>query len=84
MQSVEQNASVAQSAGYKLLATHTLPRESWITGYYDILGPRAKALLNHPQTSVRELAAETVREIEVFERSEDSYGYVFYVLERDK
>ncbi len=31
---------------------------------------------------MREFAAETVREVEVFARSEGSYGYVFYALAR--
>jgi hypothetical protein len=53
-----------------------------VDGYYDILAPRTKALLDHPETSVRDFAAETAREIEVFQCSEDSYGYVFYVLQR--
>lgn len=50
-------------------------------GYYDILKPRAKALLDHPDAAVRALAAETMREIDVFDRSEGSYGYVVYVLQ---
>jgi hypothetical protein len=82
MKSVPENIAVADGAGYKLLGTHTLPRESWVEGYYDVLEPRAKRLLNHPDAGVREFAAETVREIEVFQRCEDTYGYVFYVLER--
>jgi SAM-dependent methyltransferase len=82
MQSVSHNIAVAESAGYKLLTTYTLPRQTWVDGYYDILAPRAKALLDHPDPSVRDFAAETVREIEVFQCSEDSYGYVFYVLQR--
>jgi hypothetical protein len=53
-----------------------------VDGYYDVLAPRARTLLNHPDAAVRDFAAETVREIEVFDRSEDSYGYVFYVLQR--
>ena len=69
-------------AGYKVLTTHTLPRRAWVDGYYDTLGPRAKALLDHPDAAVRDFAAETMREIEVFDQSEDSYGYVFYVLQR--
>jgi hypothetical protein len=64
------------------MANHTLPREAWVDGYYDILALRAKGLLNHSDPSVRAFAGETVREIEAFERSEDSYGYVFYVLQR--
>jgi serine/threonine-protein kinase HipA len=55
---------------------------AWVEGYYDVLGPRARALLEHPSAPVREFAAETVREIEIFQRAEDSYGYVFYVLRR--
>jgi trans-aconitate methyltransferase len=82
MRSVRDNVAVAEGAGYELLATHTLPREAWVDGYYDVLAPRAKGLLEHPDASVRAFAADTVREIEVFECSEDSYGYVFYVLRR--
>jgi trans-aconitate methyltransferase len=81
MQSVDRNIAAAESAGYKLLTTHTLPRQAWIEGYYDVLAHRAKALLDHPDPSVRDFAAETVKEIEVFEVSEDCYGYVFYVLQ---
>jgi SAM-dependent methyltransferase len=84
MQSVQRNAAAAERAGYTVLATYTLPREAWVDGYYDVLGPRAKGLLEHPDPSVRDLAAETVREVEVFELSEGSYGYVFYVLQRGR
>ena len=51
-------------------------------GYYDVLEPRAKALVDHPDASVRDFAVETIKEIEIFRRSEESYGYVFYVLQR--
>jgi SAM-dependent methyltransferase len=82
MQSVQHNLAVAERAGYKLLTIYTLPRQAWVDGYYDVLAPRAIALLNHPDPSVRDFATETVREIEILECSEDSYGYVFYVLQR--
>lgn len=77
MRSVHQNAELAGRAGFKLLGTHTLPREAWNEGYYDILAPRAKALLDHDSSSVREFAVEKIREIEAFEKAEDSHGYVF-------
>jgi SAM-dependent methyltransferase len=80
MRSVQDNIAVAEGAGYKVVTTYTLPRGAWVDGYYDILAPRAKALLDHPDPRVRDFAAETVQEIEVFQCSEDSYGYVFYVL----
>jgi cyclopropane fatty-acyl-phospholipid synthase-like methyltransferase len=82
LQSVQQNGAAAERAGFTLLATHTLPSQAWVEGYYDILSPRAQALLGHADPDVRSFAAETVREIEVFACSADSYGYVFYLLQR--
>ncbi len=82
MQSIQQNLAAAENAGYRVLTTYTLPNEAWVEGYYDLLEPRAKALIDHPDSSVRDFAAETVEEIEIFKSSEDSYGYVFYVLQR--
>jgi len=82
MRSVSHNIAIAERAGYHVLATVVLPRQAWVDGYYDILEPRAKALLDHAAPSVRDFAAETIKEIEVFRRSEGSYGYVFYLLER--
>ena len=82
MHNVEENRFMAQDAGYNVLSTHTLPREAWVEGYYDILEPRAKALLDHPDESVRGFAAETIEEIRIFGCSEDSYGYVFYVMQK--
>ena len=83
MQSVQDNIELAESAGYRLLGIYTLPRDAWVEGYYDVLAPRAMVLLDHADPSVRAFAAETIREIEVFERSDDSYGYVFYALQRE-
>ena len=82
MQSVHQNIATAEEAGYKLFNTYTLPKEAWVNDYYDILEPRAKSLANHSDVAVRDLAVETLREIETFKISDDSYGYVFYILQR--
>jgi SAM-dependent methyltransferase len=83
MQSLQHNLAVAERAGYKIITTYTLPRKAWQRGYYDILAPRAKALIAHSDAAIRDLAAETLREIEVFGFSEDSYGYVFFILQRN-
>ena len=82
MRSSDENRGLIENAGYKILATHTLPRETWVKGYYEILEPRAKTLLDHPDESVRAFASETIEEIRIFASSEDSYGYVFYVLQK--
>src|SRR5438093_10898786 len=82
MQSVEQNIATAEEAGYTLFNTYTLPKETWVKDYYDVLEPRAKSLANHFDVVVRDFAVETLKEIETFKIAEDSYGYVFYVLQR--
>ena len=83
MRSVAQNLRAARGAGYAVAATHVLPRETWVDGYYDVLGPRARGLLAHPDDAVREYAAAMMREIGAFEASEDSYAYVFFILRRE-
>ncbi len=82
MQSVLQNIAIAEEAGYKIFDTYTLPQEAWMKDYYDVLEPRAKSLVNHSDVAVRDFAVETLKEIETFKISENSYGYVFYVLQR--
>lgn len=82
MQSVPQNLAIAEKTGYHVFNTYTLPNEAWVDDYYEILEPRAKSLAGHPDSSVREFALETIKEIETLKISEASYGYVFYVLQR--
>ena len=82
MRSTNENCSIIQDAGYDLLDMYTLPNSAWIADYYDVLEPRAKALLNHADESVRVLAAETLEEIRIFGCAEDSYGYVFYIMQK--
>ena len=82
MQCVEQNIATAEDKGYQLFNTYTLPKETWLKDYYDILEPRAKSLVSHSDVAVRDFAVETLKEIETFKIAEDSYGYVFYVLQR--
>jgi trans-aconitate methyltransferase len=82
MQSVEQNIAIAEKAGYKIFNIHALPKEAWVKDYYDILEPRAKSLVRHSEIAVRDFAIETLREIGTFKNAQDSYGYVFFVLQR--
>ncbi len=65
MQSIQQKLAVAESAGYRALTTYTLPKESWVEGYYDVLEPRARALVDHPDTSVRDFAVETIKQVKL-------------------
>src|SRR6266404_1881380 len=80
MKSVPENIALAEEAGYQIFNTYTLPNEAWVEDYYDVLEPRAKSLANHSDSAVRDFAIETIKEIETFRISDDSYGYVFYIL----
>lgn len=82
MKHADENVAVAEAMGYEVLGTHTLPRRAWVDGYYDVLAPRARSLADHPDPTVRGFASETLREIDAFETSGDSYGYIFYMLQR--
>lgn len=82
MRHTADNIGIAERAGYRVLKARTLARQAWMKGYYDVLAPRAKSLADHSDPDVRELACGIAREIDVFEASEGSYGYVFYVLQR--
>lgn len=82
MRSLDENIAVAARAGYTVLDTRTLPPRAWGEGYYDVLAPRAKRLLDHASDEVRTFAAETLKEIEIFHASAGSYGYVMYLLQR--
>ena len=73
MRTIDANRAIADAAGYAVLATETLPRAAWVTGYYAVLAPRARALAGHPDASVRAMAEETLREIQVF-RAPDAGG----------
>jgi len=80
MKSVPEIVDLVDGMGYTLLSHHPIPSHAWRDGYYDELEPRARALLCHEDAGVKEFAASTLEEIRIFELSEDSYGYVFFVL----
>jgi SAM-dependent methyltransferase len=82
MESVEHNIATAEKAGYKIFNIYALPKEAWVKDYYDILEPRAKSLVRHSDIAVRDFAVEALREIGTFKKAQDSYGYVFFILQR--
>ncbi len=82
MRTIPASMAIAEKAGYGVLDHFTLPAEAWIDGYYDVLGPRAEAFLDHEDAEVREFAAATAAEVELFETASGSYGYEFLILQR--
>jgi serine/threonine-protein kinase HipA len=83
IRNTDQNISIAQDIGYKVIATPVLSKAAWIEDYYETLVPLARSLLNHDEKSVRDFAAETLKGVWIFDHFGDSYGYVFYVLKKE-
>jgi len=63
---------------HTLAVFHSLPHKR----FHDVLEPRAQALVKHDDETFRAFAGETLKETEIFRRSQGSYGHVFYVLQR--
>jgi len=82
MATVADNLRAAEQAGFRSLGTFPLPPAAWRTGYHEVLGPRARAVVDHPNEAVRAFAAEVLAEIDLLQVAGTSYGYVFYALER--
>lgn len=84
MTDLEGNASRLNAAGYALLYTFTLPSSDWWDAYFTPLLKRMESLR---QNAPRDLdlapaIAATEREIEIYRRYGESFGYVFYLAQR--
>ncbi|MBU0508966.1 methyltransferase domain-containing protein [bacterium] len=81
MLSVSQCLQAIERSGFRLLDHFTLPSESWWTDYYrpletELVRQRA---LHSDDPPARELLEVLQKEIDMFRKYSDHYGYVFYV-----
>jgi SAM-dependent methyltransferase len=83
MATEEQNREHAREAGFAVVATRPLPSRAWWTSYYDPLLQRIDTIGNEATPALAGVIAETLREIDLFRRFSDDYGYTFYILLRD-
>ncbi|MEE9235563.1 MAG: class I SAM-dependent methyltransferase [Candidatus Acidoferrales bacterium] len=84
MATVDENRRRAGAAGYEVSDAFALPLEDWWTEYYTPLRERITALRARGDRDA-DLAAEmeaTEREIDIYTRYGDSFGYVFYLLRK--
>ena len=81
---LEENCQRAASRGFELLDTFPLRAEDWWTEFYTPLRARIASLQpelpNQPELAA--VVTATEREIDLFARYSDYYGYVFYVLRK--
>jgi serine/threonine-protein kinase HipA len=71
-------------AGFEPVDAFVLPQEHWWTDYYNPLLERMRVLRSRAPVddSLRSVLADHEREIELFRRYGDSYGYAFYLARK--
>lgn len=84
MQTVAGNTEMILESGYSLVDMFTLPESAWWDGYY---GPMEKRIAELREkysgdTAALEALAEEEKEIDLYRRYSDTYGYVFYVMSK--
>lgn len=78
-----QNRRHAREAGFDAFATRPLSSDAWWTSYYDPLLRRIEVIRKDASPTLAGAIDETLKEIDLFRRFSDDYGYTFYILQRD-
>ena len=84
MAGIEQNIARARAVGFEVLDHLTLPPAAWWDEYYMPLEARIAHLAPEADAELTAVIHETRREIELYRRHGDSYGYVYYLLRRSR
>jgi ubiquinone/menaquinone biosynthesis C-methylase UbiE len=81
---VEENIETAKKAGYKLIDLFILPKHGWWDNYYTPIQAKLPALKAKHKGEPEALAylASEEREIAMFSKYSDYYGYAFYILQK--
>ncbi len=82
MATIEANEAAAKDLGYEPVDRFTLPASDWTEEYYAPLKARIEAIKDGADADMAETIEETLHEINIFDRYNDSYGYVFYILRK--
>jgi SAM-dependent methyltransferase len=81
--SIEENKENARKTGYQVLDSFSLPKKDWWDYYTPIKAklPSLKAKHKGEPEALQYLASEE-REIEMYRKYSDYFGYAFYVLQK--
>lgn len=83
VRSIEENIETAEKLGFHVLNSFTLPKKDWWDYYALILAklPSLKAKYKDEKEALKYFASEE-REVEMYRKYSDYYGYEFYVLQK--
>ncbi len=83
MASLAENVHRIEAEGFKVFDHFALPADDWWKEYYSPLQRRIAELRESgPDEFLAAVLEETEREIDVYARHGDSYGYVFYLARK--
>lgn len=85
MTDIAGNLKLIDAAGYRAVGQFTLPESAWWDSYYEPMEKRIAELREKYRADEQALAVldGEQREIDLYRRCPDSYGYVFYVMIHD-
>jgi ubiquinone/menaquinone biosynthesis C-methylase UbiE len=84
MMNIDGCLSNISDVGYDVLYHFILPKSAWLTPFYEPLGSRLQELRGTYSSDSEKLAmiASVQKEIDIFHRYSNYYGYVFYIMQR--
>jgi SAM-dependent methyltransferase len=82
--SIEENKETARKTGYQVLDSFSLPKKDWLDYYTPIAAklPSLKAKHKDEPEALQYFAGEE-KEIEMYQKYSDYYGYAFYILQKE-
>ena len=82
MLTLDEAASVAREQGYSVVWAYVLPASDWHDEYYTLLKQRHAELSQEADDDMKQAIRSSSREIDLYEKHGDEYGYVGFVLEK--
>ncbi|MGE5309455.1 MAG: class I SAM-dependent methyltransferase [Sphaerimonospora mesophila] len=82
MVTANEAAQIAIDSEYEVIDRYVLPKSSWWDEYYTPLREKCDMLQTSPDKILRAAIASARREIMVYEKYSDEYGYVGFVLRK--
>lgn len=83
MLSAKAAVDVAAKNGYGIIATYTLPASDWFDEYYGPMKEKHAGLAIDADDSMEQAITSGRKEIELYEKYGDEYGYVGFVLKNN-
>jgi SAM-dependent methyltransferase len=85
MRSVAESTDIITKAGYSVIAVFLLPESAWWDGYYAPMERRISELRDRyaSEPAILEALREEQKEIDLYRRHSNTYGYVFFIMRKD-